>query len=102
MKIALFCAYNQAVTEEYAQTIHQLVLDKGHTVSIDLRLKKAFEASRRAADYFDSSQDNAASFDALFSIGGDGTLLRSIPFVHNSGIPTVSYTHLTLPTNREV
>ncbi len=87
MKIALFCAYNQAVTEEYAQTIHQLVLDKGHAVSVDLRLKKSFEAAGRAADYFDSSQDSAVHFDALFSIGGDGTLLRSIPFVHDSGIP---------------
>lgn len=87
MKIALFCAYNQSVTEEYAQTIHQLVLDKGHAVSVDLRLKKSFEAAGRAADYFDSSQDSAVHFDALFSIGGDGTLLRSIPFVHDSGIP---------------
>jgi len=87
MKIALFCAYNQSVTEEYAHTIHRLVQDKGHTISIDLRLQKNFDSAGRAADYFDSSQGQASDFDVLFSLGGDGTLLRSIPFIYNSNLP---------------
>ena len=87
MKIALFCAYNQAVTEEYAASIHGIVQQAGHHIDVDFRLKKSFEAKGLNAHYFDSSQPMESSYDALFSVGGDGTLLRAIPFIHNSGVP---------------
>lgn len=87
MKIALFCAYDQAETVAYALVIHQIVLDKGHLIRLDQRLEKHFEKAGRMANYFDSSRPIEQDFDVLFSLGGDGTLLRSIPFIHDSGVP---------------
>ena len=41
--------------------------------------------------------------DLVIVLGGDGTVLKSANALVNYDIPIpVSYTHLTLPTNREV
>ena len=85
MKIALFCAYDSEVTVVHAQTIHRLILASGHQVWLDLRMQK--HMGQTTAQYFDSSRPIDQAFDLLFSVGGDGTLLRSIPFVHDSGVP---------------
>lgn len=87
MNIALFSAYDQAVTVEYALAIHKIVQNQGHQIWIDQRLQKHFERAECAADFFDSSQSMKQDFDVLFSVGGDGTLLRAIPFVYDSGVP---------------
>lgn len=87
MKIALFCAYDQAVTVEYALAVQQIAQAKGHRIWMDQRLKKHVEAAGQVADYFDSSQPMDQPYDVLFSVGGDGTLLRSVTFVYDSGVP---------------
>lgn len=37
--------------------------------------------------FFKSSKDIRKSVDVLFSVGGDGTMLDTVPLVRNSGIP---------------
>ena len=86
MKIAVFCAFDTPATIEYAQETVLYLEKKGHELQLDKRLiehiskpiiHKSFEAS--------GTIDPKTDF--LFSIGGDGTLLRSIPFVKDSKIP---------------
>ena len=89
MNIALFCAYEQAATVACALDIHEMVLAQGHVLYVDLRLQPHLEKAGRKANYFDSGLPMEQSFDLLFSVGGDGTLLRAIPFVHNSGVPVL-------------
>jgi NAD+ kinase len=40
-------------------------------------------------DVFDAHQDLSASADMVFSIGGDGTLLDTLPLIRESGIPVL-------------
>ncbi len=86
MKIAIFCAFDTPETIEYALATVSYLEKKGHKLDIDNRL---IEYISRPIDHsqFEASGTINSNIDFLFSIGGDGTLLRSIPFVKDSKIP---------------
>ena len=50
-------------------------------------LKKDLEGSKSNYNYFKKNQISNSNVDFLFSVGGDGTLLRSITIVKNTEIP---------------
>ena len=58
-----------------------------HSLSLDSRLTEHLPAEAKKYSTFDASSTLNADNDYLFSIGGDGTLLRSIPFVKDTQIP---------------
>ena len=86
MKIAIFCAFDTPETIEYALATVSYLEKKGHKLDLDNRL---IEYISRPINHsqFEASGTINSNIDFLFSIGGDGTLLRSIPFVKDSKIP---------------
>ena len=86
MKIAIFCAFDTPETIEYALATISYLEKKGHKLDIDNRL---IEYISKPIDHtqFEALGTINSDIDFLFSIGGDGTLLRSIPFVKDSKIP---------------
>jgi NAD+ kinase len=87
MKIAVFCAYDTPATIEFAKAAIAYLENKGHLLSLDNRLMEHLPAEAKKYNSFDASGTLGSDNDYLFSIGGDGTLLRSIPFVKDTQIP---------------
>ena len=92
MKIAVFGRfYNEATTTSVERLFHYL-LDKHADAYIETEF---FNVIKKEApnvdDYktFKTFDALDASFDLLVSVGGDGTILRSIIFVKDLGIPII-------------
>jgi NAD+ kinase len=90
MKIAIFGQYYQNDTRPIIKDIF-VYLNHNH---VELVIEEAFlkilyteEILKKEYKTFSSYRDLDASFDLLISIGGDGTILRAITYVRNSGIP---------------
>ncbi|MEC7069095.1 MAG: NAD(+)/NADH kinase, partial [Bacteroidota bacterium] len=87
MKIAVFCAFDTPATIEYAKATIAYLENKGHRLTLDSRLMEHIPEETKTYDAFDASATLDSDHDYLFSIGGDGTLLRSILFVKDNEIP---------------
>jgi NAD+ kinase len=61
--------------------------NKGHRLTLDSRLTERLPKLTKKYSTFDAKSTLSSDHEYLFSIGGDGTLLRSIPFVKNTEIP---------------
>ncbi|MDD2985119.1 NAD kinase [Flavobacterium sp.] len=92
MKIAIFGQYYQNDTRPIIKDI--LVFFKKNAV--DLVIEQSFlsilyqeNILKKEYQTFSSHQDLDASFDLLISIGGDGTILRAVTYVRDSGIPII-------------
>lgn len=90
MKIAIFGQYYQNDTRPIIRDIFVFFNDN----NVELVIEKKFleilykeEILKKEYKTFSSHQDLDSSFDMLLSIGGDGTILRAVTFVRNSGIP---------------
>ena len=86
MKIAIFCAFDTPETIEYALATVSYLEKKGHELDLDGRLIE-YISKPINHNQFEAAGTINLDIDFLFSIGGDGTLLRSIPFVKDSKIP---------------
>jgi|TARA_B110000495_G_C23038758_1_gene621601 NAD+ kinase len=87
MKIALFISRKNPLSVDCCVEIINL-LGAVNDVSIDEGYKKYFSKDILSKlSFFDSSKKIDKNYDFLFSIGGDGTILRSITFIKDSGIP---------------
>ena len=87
MNIAIFCAFDTPATIEFAQATITYLENKGHRLSLDQRLTEHLTEGVEKYDAFNADGTLDSKNDYLFSIGGDGTLLRSIPFVKDTEIP---------------
>ena len=87
MKIAVFCAFDTPATIEYAKATIGYLENKGLRLTLDSRLMEHLPEETKRYDAFDASATLDSDHDYLFSIGGDGTLLRSILFVKDNEIP---------------
>ena len=87
MKIAVFCAFDTPATIEYAMATIAYLENKGHLMTLDSRLTEHLPKETKMYNAFDAGTNLDSEHDYLFSIGGDGTLLRSIPFVKETEIP---------------
>lgn len=90
MKIAIFGQYYQNDTRPIIKDIF-VYLNHNH---VELVIEEAFlkilyaeEILKKEYKTFSTFKDLDSSFDLLISIGGDGTILRAITYVRNSGIP---------------
>ena len=87
MKIALFISRKNQLSVDCCIEIINL-LGADNDISIDQAYKSYFsEDILSKVSFFDSSKKIETNHDFLFSIGGDGTILRSITYVKDSGIP---------------
>lgn len=90
MKVALF---GKIASEESKAFIHEII-EKLESLHIDLIFYEPFykqiqdlQIFNAKAGTFNDNNGLKDKVDFLFSIGGDGTLLDTITFVQNSGIP---------------
>ncbi len=87
MKIALFISRKNQLSVDCCIEIINL-LGADNDISIDGDYKKYFSKEILSKiSFYDSSKKIDKSYDFLFSIGGDGTILRSITFIKDTGIP---------------
>ena len=87
MNIAIFCAFDSPATIEFAKATISYLENKGHQLSLDQRLTEHLSDKTKKYSAFDAKGTLSRDKDFLFSIGGDGTLLRSIPYVKFTEIP---------------
>ncbi len=90
MKVAIF---GKAYTSENREYIQQIV-DKLESYQVSLMFYEPFYqkikneiTTKSELSYFNSNEGLRNKADFLFSIGGDGTLLDTITYVQDSGIP---------------
>jgi NAD+ kinase len=90
MKIAIFGQYYQNDTRPIIRDIFVFF----NANNVELVIESKFldilyteEILKKEYKTFSSHQDLDSSFDMLLSIGGDGTILRAVTYVRNSGIP---------------
>ena len=87
MKIALFISRKNQLSVDCCIEIINL-LGADNDISIDQAYKSYFsEDILSKVSFFDSSKKIETNHDFLFSIGGDGTNLRSITYIKDTGIP---------------
>jgi len=91
MKVAIYGQYYKPEDKAYVEELFQIlqknnidfVVEKnyycGLTKSIDIEPLKTFS----------SHHELNSSFDFMFTIGGDGTILRAVTFIRNSKIPII-------------
>ncbi|MEK9612458.1 MAG: NAD kinase [Flavobacteriaceae bacterium] len=83
MKIAIFSSFFSPQTVSYVRSVIDYLEKKEHSFILVDRFKEYLDGSHV---YFNNHQ-SIKEVDFLFSVGGDGTLLRSITLVRDSGIP---------------
>ncbi len=92
MKIAIYGQFYQNSTEPIIRDIFQFFTQKKVELVVEhdfLHLLNEKELLDESFATFQSHADLDASFDMLLSIGGDGTILRAITLVRDSGIPVL-------------
>lgn len=85
MKVAIY-GYIKSEAQDYIQ----ILLDGLHEYNIETIIEKRFYDSINSdKEYktFTDYSDLDASFDLMFTMGGDGTFLRAVTFVRNLNIP---------------
>ena len=87
MHIALYNAFFSKETLQYVKTTKNFL--ELHELSFTLvnRLEKFLGSEATRYTYFDEEQKLDKDVDFLFSIGGDGTILRAINLIQDSEIP---------------
>ncbi len=94
MKVALFGKDYKGDQRKYLQQI----IDKLVLNNVDLSLFQPFYDKLKNSlnlpkgiTFFNSHTDLKEDTDMLFSIGGDGTILDTVPYVRDSGIPILGF-----------
>ncbi|MBL7472409.1 NAD kinase [Robertkochia sediminum] len=90
MKIGVYGQYYQEDAAIYVSELLDLLQQKNAEVHIERKYCKDLERHgvlKRTYDTFSSFYDLDNSFDLFISVGGDGTMLRSVLFVRDLDIP---------------
>ena len=87
MYIALYSAFYSEETLQYLKATIAYLEQNGHRFTIINRLKKQLQAENQGYTYFDEETPLKKDIDFLFSIGGDGTILRAVTLVRDTEIP---------------
>ena len=92
MKVAIYGQVYQKNSLEPIETLFSVLSEKAFDVRVE---KEFFDSVNQEPDLkvdlkgFKTFISLDSSFDLLISIGGDGTILRAVTYVCNSGIPIV-------------
>ena len=92
MKIAIFGQFYHKNSEIYIRHILDALRAKEVAIVVEenfLALLKAEESTREAVEGLETFNELDATYDLFFSIGGDGTILKSVTFVSDLNIPIV-------------
>jgi len=87
MKIALYVAFSNSSTVNCCKDVIDIVSAENHII-IDSKIKSELSKEFQSKfSFFDSSDSIDIDVDYVFAVGGDGTILRSITYIKDSGIP---------------
>lgn len=92
MKIGIYGQFYHENAEKYIQLILDAIQNYKAEVFIEANFLEILEANEDISHDFsgmNTFKSLDASYDLFFSIGGDGTILKSVTFVRDLGIPIV-------------
>ncbi|EGV42713.1 NAD kinase [Bizionia argentinensis JUB59] len=91
MKIAIFGqAFNSNTEEALVVILHYLNNREGVSVFLIAEFNEKIQEKKPSEFNFTKITDTLdPSFDLLISIGGDGTILRAVTYVHDLNIPVI-------------
>jgi NAD+ kinase len=87
MYIAIYSAFISPTSIAYIKTVIDYLNANQHDFILVDRLRKHLDDKGAAYKYFKDDQVIEEKVDFLFSVGGDGTLLRSITVIRDTKIP---------------
>lgn len=87
MNIALYSAFFSKETLQYAKATVTYLKSHGHQFTLVQRFRKLLGTEASNYSYFDEENKLGKNVDFLFSIGGDGTILRAVTLIQDSKIP---------------
>lgn len=92
MKIAIYGHYFNQEAQQYIEILLNALNAKNTDIYIEerfLHLNKSILESSIKYKTFSNYTELDSSFDLMFTVGGDGTLLRSITYIRDSNIPVI-------------
>jgi NAD+ kinase len=89
MKFAIFGQSYQENTENVAAEVLRVLEKNDIQIVIEKNFSDNFKNSTKNHSTFSDHSELDKSYDALISIGGDGTILRAVTFVRDKNIPIV-------------
>ncbi|MBC9796671.1 NAD kinase [Sinomicrobium weinanense] len=92
MKVGVFGQFYHDDSEEYILTLLEALDEKGIRVMVEakyLELIRHFLDEGKDYETFSSFEDLDPDCDMFFSMGGDGTMLRTILYIRDLGIPVL-------------
>ena len=92
MKIAIYGHYFNENTQQYVEDLLNALQAKNATIYIETSFLKLINSNLNTTSEFktfNSYKDLDNTFDLFFTIGGDGTVLRSITYLRDLNIPIV-------------
>jgi NAD+ kinase len=87
MYFAIYSAFFSEETIQYVKATVKFLESHGHGFKLVHHIKKHLGTEGKEYDYFDEEQKLNEEFDFLFSIGGDGTILRAVSLIQDYQIP---------------
>ena len=90
MKVAIFGKKINKNISEYFLKVLSVVDNLGWTAVLEADLNATLIAKcgiRESYETFNSSSDIRSGIDLFISLGGDGTFLKSVQFIRDSGVP---------------
>jgi len=92
MKIAIYGHYFNQEAEKYIEILLNALKAKNTDIYIEesfLKLNESILEGSVNYKTFGNYKELDNSFDLMFTVGGDGTLLRSITYIRDSNIPVI-------------
>jgi NAD+ kinase len=90
MKVAIYGRKVNKQTSPYFVEVLKILEDFGWNVILEEELKQILINKTGISDKFDTFKtynDFHAGFDLAISMGGDGTFLKTVSYIRNSGVP---------------
>ncbi len=87
MNIAVYSAFISPTSISYIKNVVDYLNRNNHKYILINSLEKYLGKENKKYSYFNDNQKLDEKVDFLFSVGGDGTLLRSISLIKNTKIP---------------
>lgn len=91
MKIGVYGQSNNELTIKYVKILIGILIKNKVDIVIEEKLYNYFKETNPTKSYkiFSDYHDLDESIDLFFSVGGDGTFLRSVTFVRDLNIPII-------------
>jgi len=91
MKVGIFGQSNNENTIKYVQELVELCKEYKVSMVFEENFSKSFyeQAEVKSVETFSEYKDLDKGLDYFFSVGGDGTFLRSITFIRDLEIPVI-------------